>query len=67
VRERDSGDPTPWRQSVSEPAPPVRIGTSRWARQGHPVYCYFDNDQKSAAPRDARRLMELVGANRNGR
>jgi uncharacterized protein YecE (DUF72 family) len=34
---------------------------TRWARQGRPVYCYFDNDQKSAAPRDARRLMELVG------
>jgi uncharacterized protein YecE (DUF72 family) len=32
-----------------------------WAGQGRAVYCYFDNDQKSAAPRDARRLMELLG------
>jgi uncharacterized protein YecE (DUF72 family)/ferritin-like metal-binding protein YciE len=33
-----------------------------WARQGRAVYCYFDNDQKSAAPRDARRLIGLVEA-----
>ena len=39
---------------------------TRWARQGHPVYCYFDNDQKSAAPRDARRLMQLVRAGDTG-
>jgi uncharacterized protein YecE (DUF72 family) len=24
------------------------------------VYCYFDNDVKVKAPRDARRLIELV-------
>jgi uncharacterized protein YecE (DUF72 family) len=34
---------------------------ARWKRQRRTVYCYFDNDQKSAAPKDARRLMELLG------
>jgi uncharacterized protein YecE (DUF72 family) len=33
---------------------------ARWRRQGCEVFCYFDNDQKSAAPADALRLMELV-------
>lgn len=28
----------------------------RWRRQRRDVYCFFDNDQKSAAPRDAERL-----------
>jgi uncharacterized protein YecE (DUF72 family) len=37
----------------------VRI--KRWRARGHDVYVYFDNDQKSAAPRDAARLQELVG------
>jgi uncharacterized protein YecE (DUF72 family) len=32
-----------------------------WTRQRRTVYVYFDNDQKSAAPADARRLMELAG------
>jgi uncharacterized protein YecE (DUF72 family) len=32
-----------------------------WRRRKIDVYCYFDNDQKSAAPLDARRLVELVG------
>ena len=27
----------------------------KWRRQGRTVYVYFDNDQKSAAPADARR------------
>jgi uncharacterized protein YecE (DUF72 family) len=31
-----------------------------WKRQRRTVFVYFDNDQKSAAPKDARRLMELV-------
>jgi uncharacterized protein YecE (DUF72 family) len=31
-----------------------------WRRQRRAVYVYFDNDQKSAAPKDARRLIELV-------
>jgi uncharacterized protein YecE (DUF72 family) len=31
-----------------------------WKRRRHTVYCYFDNDQKSAAPKDAKRLMELL-------
>jgi uncharacterized protein YecE (DUF72 family) len=32
----------------------------KWKRQGRTVFCYFDNDQKSAAPKDARRLAELL-------
>lgn len=32
----------------------------RWRRQKRDVYCFFDNDQKSAAPFDAERLAELV-------
>jgi len=33
-----------------------------WKRQGCDVYVYFDNDQKSAAPADARKLVQLVGS-----
>lgn len=36
----------------------------QWQRQRRAIYCYFDNDQKSAAPHDARRLIELVAARR---
>jgi uncharacterized protein YecE (DUF72 family) len=36
----------------------------RWRRQGRSVFCYFDNDQKSAAPRDALRLMRMLGTMR---
>jgi uncharacterized protein YecE (DUF72 family) len=32
-----------------------------WKRQGCDVFAYFDNDQKSAAPADARALRELIG------
>ena len=32
----------------------------QWQRRRLTVYCYFDNDQKSAAPKDARRLRELL-------
>lgn len=31
-----------------------------WIRQGREVYCYFDNDQSGFAPRDARRLREMM-------
>lgn len=31
-----------------------------WRRGGRDVWCFFDNDQKSAAPRDAKRLVELL-------
>ena len=30
------------------------------SKSGHQVYVYFDNDQKSAAPKDASRLTELM-------
>jgi uncharacterized protein YecE (DUF72 family) len=33
----------------------------KWKSQRRTVYCYFDNDQKSAAPADAKRLMDLLG------
>jgi uncharacterized protein YecE (DUF72 family) len=33
----------------------------RWARAGRAVFVYFDNDQKSAAPADAERLMKMLG------
>jgi uncharacterized protein YecE (DUF72 family) len=33
-----------------------------WKRRGYDVFCYFDNDQKSAAPADAKRLKEMVGS-----
>jgi uncharacterized protein YecE (DUF72 family) len=32
----------------------------RWRARGCDVYVYFDNDQKSAAPRDAARLQQLL-------
>ena len=32
----------------------------KWKRQGRTVFCYFDNDHKSAAPQDARRLAKLL-------
>ncbi len=32
---------------------------ARWKRQGKQVFCYFDNDQKSAAPLDAQKLMKI--------
>lgn len=31
-----------------------------WRRKRLAVYCYFDNDQKVAAPKDARRLIEMT-------
>jgi uncharacterized protein YecE (DUF72 family) len=33
----------------------------KWRRESREVYCFFDNDQKSAAPKDAARLAELLG------
>jgi uncharacterized protein YecE (DUF72 family) len=35
-----------------------------WRRQRREVFVYFDNDQKSAAPIDARRLLEFVSGHR---
>ena len=31
-----------------------------WAKQGLDVYCYFDNDERAFAPRNALRLKELL-------
>jgi uncharacterized protein YecE (DUF72 family) len=33
---------------------------ARWREQRRPVFVYFDNDQKSAAPADARRLVDML-------
>jgi uncharacterized protein YecE (DUF72 family) len=33
-----------------------------WRKQGYDVFVYFDNDQKSAAPADALKLRQLLGA-----
>jgi uncharacterized protein YecE (DUF72 family) len=38
-----------------------------WKRRRLDVYCYFDNDQKSAAPKDAQRLEELLTRKRSAR
>jgi uncharacterized protein YecE (DUF72 family) len=32
----------------------------RWQAERREVFVYFDNDQKAAAPRDARRLMRMI-------
>jgi uncharacterized protein YecE (DUF72 family) len=32
----------------------------KWKRQRRTVFVYFDNDQKSAAPKDALRLLEML-------
>jgi uncharacterized protein YecE (DUF72 family) len=32
---------------------------AKWQKEGRDVYVYFDNDQKSAAPKDALRLLAL--------
>jgi uncharacterized protein YecE (DUF72 family) len=39
-----------------------RLATAirKWRRAHRTVYAYFDNDQKSAAPQDARRLMKML-------
>lgn len=33
----------------------------RWRGEGRQVFCYFDNDIKSAAPTDARLLKQMLG------
>jgi uncharacterized protein YecE (DUF72 family) len=34
--------------------------TLRWQSESREVFVYFDNDQKAAAPRDARRLLQMI-------
>ena len=36
----------------------------RWRRGRRDVYCFFDNDQKSAASKDAARLLEMLSPKR---
>jgi uncharacterized protein YecE (DUF72 family) len=33
----------------------------KWFREGRDVWCFFDNDVKSAAPADAKKLLALLG------
>jgi uncharacterized protein YecE (DUF72 family) len=33
---------------------------ARWRNEGRDVWCFFDNDVKSAAPADAKRLLERI-------
>jgi uncharacterized protein YecE (DUF72 family) len=33
----------------------------KWRREGRDVWCFFDNDVKSAAPADAEKLLALLG------
>jgi uncharacterized protein YecE (DUF72 family) len=40
---------------------------ARWRRQRRTVFVYFDNDQKSCAPADAARLLDLLTAARPAR
>jgi uncharacterized protein YecE (DUF72 family) len=37
-----------------------RDAIRRWQAEGRDVFVYFDNDQKAAAPADARRLISLL-------
>ncbi|HEY2412336.1 MAG TPA: DUF72 domain-containing protein [Pirellulaceae bacterium] len=37
---------------------------NKWKRR-RDVYCYFDNDVKSAAPKDARRLVEIISGSKS--
>lgn len=43
-----------------EPADAVRIGSAARAAAQRDVYCYFDNDAKGYAPRDARSMMDRL-------
>jgi uncharacterized protein YecE (DUF72 family) len=66
--ERDA--PAPWQATASHVyvrghGPSGRYQGSysaklHWQAEGREVFVYFDNDQKAAAPRDARRLMRLI-------
>lgn len=38
-----------------------------WRQSGLEVFCYFDNDQKSAAPKDASQLKSLLGIGEKNR
>jgi uncharacterized protein YecE (DUF72 family) len=32
----------------------------QWQKEGLDIWCFFDNDVKSAAPADARRLLKIL-------
>ena len=39
----------------------VKEAVAEWRRQRREVFVYFDNDQKAAAPKDAQRLIAVLG------
>jgi uncharacterized protein YecE (DUF72 family) len=47
-------------QTLSQWAQRIRS----WKKQGCDIFVYFDNDQKSAAPADARQLEQLLSTKR---
>lgn len=56
------GPGAPYRGSYSDAALDAWADKiAGWLAQDVDVYCYFDNDQKAAAPRDALRLRRRVG------
>jgi uncharacterized protein YecE (DUF72 family) len=56
-----------WR-SGGDPPDAVHVSSESPAQaSARDVFCYFDNDTKALAPRDARRLIELVDNAGNGR
>jgi uncharacterized protein YecE (DUF72 family) len=32
----------------------------KWQKEGKSIYCYFDNDEKANAPKDAQRLKQML-------
>jgi uncharacterized protein YecE (DUF72 family) len=55
------GPDGPYRGSYGEPALKTWAERIReWARPGRDVYCYFDNDDRAFAPKNALRLKELL-------
>jgi uncharacterized protein YecE (DUF72 family) len=62
---RGHGPTGQYKDRYPSPTPKKWAATmARWKRHKLDVYCYFDNDQKSAAPMDARRLIDLLGGKR---
>jgi uncharacterized protein YecE (DUF72 family) len=39
----------------------------KWRRRSRDLYVYFDNDQKAAAPADAKRLVKMIGREKTSR
>ncbi len=56
------GPEGPYQGSYGEPALQTWARhLEAWRRQNRDVYCYFDNDERGFAPRNALRLKQLLG------